>query len=251
MESTEPSSKRTGALIQRGNLDAHEENAIWRRRQKGWCFYKPRNAKIASQPSETRREAGNRFFPKARRRNQLCQHLDLDTTSELQNCYRMHFCVLAAHFVVFCYGSPGNKYRGVSLSLECVCGGHLDLMPGGWVLGGLTRLREGLFLRRASGFLGLACSPRLRGEEGTGNAWLLWHLIRRPWLIGQIPGLDILSISLCSADSPIPVREEDEEKTAEYLYLPPPLPHLGSSALGMREPAAEEDSWEFLGQQGD
>ena len=63
-----------------------------------------------------------------------------------------------------------------------------------------------------------------------------------PDLLDQIPGLDILSISLCSADSPIPVREEDEEKTAEYLYLPPRLPHLGSSALGMREPAAEEDS---------
>ena len=72
-----------------------------------------------------------------------------------------------------------------------------------------------------------------------------------PDLSDQIPGLDILSISLCSADSPIPVREEDEEKTAEYLYLPPRLPHLGSSVLGMREPAAEEDSWEFLGQQGD
>lgn len=83
VESTEPSSKRIGTLIQRGNLDAHKENAVWRWRQKGWCFYKPRNAKIASQPSETRREAGNRFFPKARRRNQLCQHLDLDTTSEL------------------------------------------------------------------------------------------------------------------------------------------------------------------------
>lgn len=62
-----------------------------------------------------------------------------------------------------------------------------------------------------------------------------------PDLLDQIPGLDILSISLCSADSPIPVREEDE-KTAEYLYLPPPPPQLGSSAPGMREPAAEEDS---------
>lgn len=42
-------------------------------------------------------------------------------------------------------------------------------------------------------------------------------------LLDQIPGLDILSLGLCSADSPISVREEVEEKTAEYL-CPTPLP---------------------------
>lgn len=66
----------------------------------------------------------------------------------------------------------GNKYRGVSLSLECVCGGHLDLVPGDESAGGLTRQTEGWGCsqeeHQASG--AQPALQSLRGDKGTGNA---------------------------------------------------------------------------------
>lgn len=121
----------------------------WALIQEDWCLYKGKfgctqrrmlsedksrrgdastslNAKIASQPSETRRGGrGNRVFPRPAEKPALPTSRS-DTASELQNCYRMRFCVLAAHFVVFAMAALETN-TGELASPRCVCGGHLEI----------------------------------------------------------------------------------------------------------------------------
>lgn len=67
--------------FQKGEIwrQAHAENTMWRWSQRpGWCFYRPRNTKDASQaPGGGEGGGRNRVPLTAFRRSQPCQHLDL------------------------------------------------------------------------------------------------------------------------------------------------------------------------------
>lgn len=91
------------------------------------------------------------------------------TPELLQNAFLCVSCSLCGA----CYGSPWETNTGELASPWSVCVGASWSGAWWWVCGGLTRLKVGLFSRRASGFRGSACSPSLRGDKGTGNAWLL------------------------------------------------------------------------------
>ena len=101
-------------VLQKGEIwkqTTHRESTIYRWRQgSGWCFYK-----YVQQTTEARWGAWARFSFSALRRNQHCQHLDLEGKVLASRTVRQEISIKCLWFVHFVQAAIANKYT-ISLS---------------------------------------------------------------------------------------------------------------------------------------
>ena len=105
----------SGIFIKRGSLDADMHTGRIPREDKGnnWgdAFTCPGMPKIVNKPPEAKRQAWDRFFHIALRRNHPCQHLDFGLVAS--RTVRRYISIVLSHTVIILYyHSPRKLIQG-------------------------------------------------------------------------------------------------------------------------------------------